>query len=133
MIKVFVNGTFDVLHIGHLDLLNAAKAYGNYLLVALDTDERIKDKKGKDRPFNNQINRVALMSNLKSVDRVEVFGSDDELKAIIKNYSPDIMIVGSDWEGKPIIGSEYAKEIRYYKRENDESSTKTIQSYINRR
>lgn len=133
MKKIFVNGTFDILHIGHLDLLNDAKSKGDYLMVALDSDERIRLKKGKDRPFNNELNRITLMMNLKAVNEVTVFGTDNELREIIKNYNPDIMIVGSDWEGKPIIGSEYAKEVQYYKRVNDESTTKTIENYINRR
>lgn len=131
--KIFVNGSFDILHSGHLDLLNYAKSIGDYLLVALDSDERIREKKGKDRPFNNQHNRVMLMKNLKPVNEVAIFDTDEELTSLIKNYSPDIMIVGSDWEGKPIIGSQYSKEVIYYERKNNESTTKTIQSYIDRR
>lgn len=131
--KVFVNGSFDVLHTGHLELLNYAKSLGDYLLVALDSDERIREKKGRDRPFNNQENRVTLMKNLKPVDEVAVFSSDEELTLLIKNYSPDKMIVGSDWKGKPIIGSQHSREVIYYERSNEESTTKTIQSYIDRR
>lgn len=131
--KIFVNGSFDILHSGHLDLLNYAKSIGDYLLVAVDSDERIREKKGKDRPFNNQHNRVMLMKNLKPVNEVAIFDTDEELTSLIKNYSPDIMIVGSDWEGKPIIGSQYSKEVIYYERKNNESTTKTIQSYIDRR
>lgn len=133
MIKVFVNGSFDILHVGHLDLLNYAKSQGNYLLVAIDSDRRIAEKKGDDRPFNDEINRSALMSNLKSVDEVKIFDSDQELIDIIKDYSPDIMIVGSDWRLKTIIGGEYAKDIVFYERVNSESTTKTIQRYLDRR
>jgi D-beta-D-heptose 7-phosphate kinase/D-beta-D-heptose 1-phosphate adenosyltransferase len=133
MTKVFVNGSFDLLHRGHLNLLNYAKGLGNRLLVAIDSDNRIKEKKGEDRPLNNEINRVALLENLKAVDEVAVFNSDIGLINIIKNYEPDIMIVGSDWKGKPIIGSQYAKQLIYYERTLDESTTKTIESYINRR
>lgn len=133
MIKVFVNGSFDILHAGHLDLLNYAKSQGNYLLVAIDSDRRIAEKKGYDRPFNDETNRSALMSNLKSVDEVKIFDSDQELIDIIKDYSPDIMIVGSDWRLKTIIGGEYAKEIVFYERVNSESTTKTIQRYLDRR
>jgi len=133
MTKIFVNGTFDIIHIGHLDLLGYAKSLGDYLLVAIDSDERVKSKKGKDRPFNNIQNRTALMSNLKMVDEVLVFNSDNNLVNIIKDYRPDIMIVGSDWKGKSIIGGEFAKEIIYYERVLDVSTTKTIQDYIARR
>jgi D-beta-D-heptose 7-phosphate kinase/D-beta-D-heptose 1-phosphate adenosyltransferase len=131
--KVFINGSFDVLHNGHLDLLNYAKSLGDFLHVAIDSDRRISEKKGVDRPFNNEINRVALLENLKAVDKVAVFDSDNELINIIKLYEPDIMIVGSDWKGKPIIGSQHTKQLIYYERVLDESTTKTIEGYINRR
>ena len=131
--KVFVNGTFDILHIGHLDLLNYAKSLGTYLLVAVDSDNRVTEKKGSDRPFNKIANRVALLSNLKAVDKVLVFNSDIELESIIEQYNPDIMLVGSDWKNKTVIGSEYAKELVFFDRVIDESTTKTIENYINRR
>jgi D-beta-D-heptose 7-phosphate kinase/D-beta-D-heptose 1-phosphate adenosyltransferase len=131
--KVFVNGSFDVLHIGHLDLLNYAKSLGDFLHVAIDSDRRISEKKGADRPFNSQNNRKALMENLKAVDQVSVFDSDQELINIVQEYEPHVMLVGSDWRGNPIIGSQYAKEIIYYERIIDESTTKTIEYYIDRR
>lgn len=133
VIKVFVNGSFDILHRGHLELLNYAKSLGTELLVSIDSDRRIGEKKGPERPFNNEINRTCLLQNLKAVDAVCVFDSDTELINIIKAYEPDIMIVGSDWKGKPIIGSQYAKQLIYYERTIDESTTKTIEGYINRR
>ena len=131
--KVFVNGTFDILHIGHLELLNYAKSLGTYLVVAIDSDNRVTEKKGSDRPFNKIDNRVALLSNLKAVDKVLVFNTDFELESIIEQYNPDIMLVGSDWKDKTVIGSEYAKELVFFDRTIDESTTKTIENYINRR
>jgi D-beta-D-heptose 7-phosphate kinase/D-beta-D-heptose 1-phosphate adenosyltransferase len=131
--KIFVNGTFDVLHYGHVELLNYAKSLGDYLLVALDSDRRITEKKGSDRPFNNQRNRIAIMSNLRAVDEVKIFDSDQELIDTVKEYQPDIMIVGSDWQGKTVIGSEYAKEVKFFDRIGDESTTKTIESFLARR
>lgn len=132
MKKIFVNGSFDILHTGHLTMLNAAKSLGDYLLVAIDSDRRINEKKGADRPFNDQLNRFTLMQNLKAVNEVKIFDSDEELIDIIKNYQPDLMMVGSDWKGKPIIGGEHTKSIHFFERVNDESTTKTIQRYINR-
>ena len=64
-VKVFVNGTFDVLHPGHINLLKAARELGNYLLVGIDTDARVKEKKGSDRPFNDQNNRKYILENIK--------------------------------------------------------------------
>lgn len=130
---IFVNGSFDILHKGHLDLLNYARSLGDYLLVAIDSDRRISEKKGPDRPFNDQQTRYELMYALKSVDEVKIFDSDQELIDIIKDYNPDLMIIGSDWRLKTIIGREYAKEIVFYERSNSESTTKTIQRYLDRR
>lgn len=131
--KIFVNGTFDVLHPGHLDLLNYAKSLGDFLLVAIDSDERVASKKGLDRPFNPQYNRMKLLENLKAVDEVIIFDSDIELTQTVKILRPDIMVIGSDYKDKTVIGSEYAKELRFYSRTTPFSSTKILEHFINRR
>ena len=133
MKKIFVNGSFDLLHTGHLNLLFFAKNLGEHLHVAIDSDERIANHKGKDRPFNPLNIRKAIMETLKPVDSVSVFNTETELINIIRDYSPDIMVKGSDWRGKKIIGSEYCGQVIFYERVNDESTTKTIQNFINRR
>jgi D-beta-D-heptose 7-phosphate kinase/D-beta-D-heptose 1-phosphate adenosyltransferase len=129
---VFVNGTFDLLHKGHLELLNFAKSYGNYLIVAIDTDDRVKEKKGPNRPIYNQDERRFFLNMLKPVDQVEMFSSDEELEQLIKGFNPDIMIVGSDWKNKPVIGSQYAKRLIFFDRIGDYATTKTIE-YITSR
>lgn len=130
--SVFVNGTFDILHSGHLELLNYAKQQGDRLFVAIDSDDRVRMLKGEGRPINSAWERRKMLLNLKAVDEVEIFRSDEELKLWIKQVSPDIMIVGSDWEGKPVIGSEFAKELIYFKRIDDYSTTKIISDITNR-
>ncbi|HTB53101.1 MAG TPA: adenylyltransferase/cytidyltransferase family protein [Ferruginibacter sp.] len=132
MKKVFVNGTFDILHIAHIQLLNYAKSMGDYLHVAIDTDARVKEKKGEARPIYPQEERKFFLINLKAVDTVSFFSTDEELENTIKEYAPDIMIVGSDWKGKPVIGSQFAKELKFYDRIKDYSTTATIQSIIDR-
>ena len=114
-------------------MLNTAKRMGTYLHVAIDADERIKKLKGPERPIQPEHIRVAIMANLKAVDEVSVFTTDEDLINIIKSYEPDIMVKGSDWRGGEIIGSEYCKEIVFYERDNDESTTKTIEDYVGRR
>ncbi len=130
MTKVLVNGAFDILHSGHINLLKYAKYMGDYLIVALDTDERIKEAKGNDRPVNNQRIRKMIMETLKPVDEVVLFGSDEELINIMKKA--DVRVIGSDWKDKAIVGKEHCK-LLFYDRINDESTTKTIQDFINRR
>ena len=131
--NIFVNGTFDILHVGHLQLLNFAKSYGDYLIVAIDTDDRVKQKKGSSRPIYNQDDRRFFLNMLKPVDQVEMFSSDEELEQLIKGFNPDIMVVGSDWENKKVIGSEYAKEVKFFERIHGYSTTDTIQRIANRR
>lgn len=132
MKKVFVNGTFDVLHRGHLLLFEYAKSFGDYLIVAIDSDERIKEKKGPSRPINSLEDRAFMLANLYHIDEVRTFDSDEDLKELVKYYKPDIMVVGSDWKDKPVIGSQYAKELKFFDRIDEYSSTKIIQSIIDR-
>lgn len=130
--SVFVNGTFDILHFGHLKLLNHAKSLGDRLFVAIDSDRRVTELKGPDRPINTALERRTMLLNLKAVDEVEVFDSDEELRMWIKQIHPDIMIVGSDWKGKPVIGSEYARKLEFYDRFEDYSTTGKIQRIVDR-
>lgn len=128
MRRVIVNGTFDILHPGHIELLNYAKSCGDYLLVAIDTDERVRSLK-PGRPINCQQDRQLMLANLRAVDQVELFNSDQELEDLVKTC--DLMIKGSDYQGKPIVGQQYI-EVEFYER-TKHSTTQTIQDIINRR
>ena len=132
MKTIFVNGTFDLLHPGHIVLLNTARSMGDYLIVAIDSDRRVKELKGDARPINSQYDRRVILSNLKAVDLVEVFDTDEELIEILQLYMPDVMLKGSDWKGKPIVGESYCKKIEYYDRIEEYSTTKTIQRITDR-
>ena len=131
--RIIVNGSFDIVHIGHIRLLQHAKSFPNaYVYVLIDSDRRIKELKGKDRPINTEYERASLLAALKSVDRVDVFDTDEELVNLIRDYKPDIMVKGSDYKGKPIIGSEFCKEIKFYDRLEKYSTTNKIQDIANR-
>ena len=127
---VFVNGTFDILHLGHLGLLEYAFDQGNILTVAIDSDRRIRELKGPDRPINNEHERKTMLKCLYMVDKVYVFDTDQELVELIKNHC-DIMVKGSDYRGQPIIGEEYCKEVKFYERIEKYSTTNTIQRIAN--
>lgn len=132
MKKIIVNGSFDLLHPGHIRLLNYAKSLGDYLLVAVDTDDRIRQLKGESRPYNTQCERTTLLENLKSVDEVKVFDSELELLNIIKQYQPNTMVKGSDYQGTTVVGEEFCGEIVFLERD-EYSTTRKIQSFTDRR
>lgn len=125
MFRVWVNGTFDVLHVGHINLLNYATSLGE-LRVGIDTDKRVKKLKGTTRPFNSVEDRMTMLLALKSVNTVKVFDSEQELVKLIKEWNPDYLIVGSDYKDKTVIGSEFAKEVIFFNRIGDYSTTKII-------
>jgi D-beta-D-heptose 7-phosphate kinase/D-beta-D-heptose 1-phosphate adenosyltransferase len=129
MTRVFVNGTFDVLHLGHLAMLNYAKTLGDHLVVAIDSDERVKRLKGPSRPINDVNERKIMLENLKAVDQVEIFDTDEDLINIIKTC--DIMVKGGDYKTLPIIGKEYVTVV-LFERIDEYSSTKKIQHIIDR-
>jgi D-beta-D-heptose 7-phosphate kinase/D-beta-D-heptose 1-phosphate adenosyltransferase len=132
MKRIFVNGTFDIVHRGHIELLNYARSQGDHLLVAIDSDQRVQQLKGSTRPINTLEDRMFMLSNLRSVDQVVSFSSDQELESIIKQYAPDAMIKGSDYIGKHIIGAEYCKAIEFYQLVNGYSTTQKIQDIVGR-
>lgn len=129
---IFVNGTFDILHLGHIRLLNYAKVMGSKLLVGIDSDRRVKELKGEYRPINTAYERKEMLLALKMVDEVEIFDSDEELRMMVRQIRPYIMVVGSDYKDKEVIGSEYARHLVFFNRINEYSTTGKIQSIINR-
>jgi D-beta-D-heptose 7-phosphate kinase/D-beta-D-heptose 1-phosphate adenosyltransferase len=131
MIKVFVNGTFDILHPGHMKLVSFASSSGDYLKIAIDSDRRVKQLKGIDRPINDEKIRAIMLSYVKGVDEVSVFDSEEELINTIREYQPDVMIVGSDYRNKRVIGKEYAKNLVFFDRIEEYSSTKVIEKIQN--
>lgn len=132
MTKVFVNGTFDVLHPGHVRLLQYAQSLGDHLLVAIDSDRRVRQLKGTGRPFFNQAQRKFMLESLKCVNLVWTFDSDEELEHLIQLAEPDIMVKGSDYKGKPIVGEEHVPVIEFFERIDEYSSTKAIQHLTSR-
>jgi rfaE bifunctional protein nucleotidyltransferase chain/domain len=126
MKKIWMNGCFDVLHYGHFKLIEYAKSFDGKLVIGIDSDERVKYLKGMNRPFHTQEQRRYNLMQIKGVDAVITFDSEDELRKQIQLYSPDIFVIGSDYIGKPIIGGEYAKEIKFYNRIEGLSTTKLL-------
>jgi len=129
---IFVNGCFDLLHPGHIKMFQTARSLGDKLIVAIDSDRKIKEMKGNARPINPVLNRKIILESIRYIDEVIVFDSKEELQDIVKRIKPDIMMVGSDWKGKEVVGSDYAKEVRFFDRIGDYSTTKIVESIVNR-
>ena len=131
MKTVWTNGTFDVLHMGHIQLFRQARKLagpGGKVIVGTDSDERVRELKGPTRPINNIYDRVDFLRAIKYIDGVVVFSSADELEARIKQFSPDILLVGDDYINKPVVGAQYAKAVVYFPRYGGLSSSKIIGS-----
>ena len=103
---VFTNGCFDLLHPGHIDLLERAKKLGSKLVVGLNSDRSVRAIKGPDRPFQNQDDRKSVLLGLSAVDEVVIF---DELtpENLIRKLKPDVLVKGGDWQVKEIIGADF--------------------------
>jgi rfaE bifunctional protein nucleotidyltransferase chain/domain len=123
--KIWVNGTFDVMHIGHIKLLEHANSLG-IVRVGLDTDERIKEKKGLNRPVNTLQDRIDFMESIKYVDSVVSFGSNEELEKRIEEWGADVMVIGDDYKYHEIIGSQLVERISFFDKIENKSTTKIL-------
>ena len=123
---VWCNGTFDILHPGHIELFKVGKSLGDKLIVATDTDEKIRQDKGASKPINNLCDRISMLQAIKYIDEVFYFNDRKELEGLIELYSPDILLLGDDWRGGDIVGVQYAREVRFLPRLNY-STTKIIE------
>ena len=122
---VFTNGCFDILHIGHVKYLQKAKTLGDVLIVGVNSNESVKRLKGPERPINDEYDRAYLLASLEAVDYVIIFNEDTPYK-LIKKIKPDILVKGKDYEGKEVVGSDIAKEVKLIEFVNGKSTTNII-------
>ncbi|MDX9910471.1 MAG: D-glycero-beta-D-manno-heptose 1-phosphate adenylyltransferase [Phycisphaerales bacterium] len=102
---VFTNGCFDVLHAGHVTLLERARAMGDFLIVGLNSDASVRRLKGPDRPINTQDDRARVLSALTAVDAVVMF-DEDTPEALLRAIGPDVLVKGGDYTPDKVIGHE---------------------------
>jgi len=105
---VFTNGCFDILHYGHVMYLEKARASGDCLIVGINSDSSVKKIKGLNRPIVNEFDRARVLAGLQSVDFVVIFNEETPLK-LIQALKPDVLIKGTDWKNKGIVGSDFVK------------------------
>jgi len=122
---VFTNGCFDIIHAGHIQYLEEAKSLGDVLILGLNSDQSVRNLKGKNRPINNQQDRALILAALEAVDYVVIFDKDNPFE-LVEAIKPNILVKGSDYKGKEVIGSDQADELILVKFINGKSSTETI-------
>ena len=127
--KIWTNGCFDVLHRGHIELFRYAKSLGDELVVGIDTDDKVKKDKSEDRPINNLQDRMFMLQSIKYIDKVIPFDSTEDLRKTIRWYQPDLMVIGSDWKGKDVIGREFSDKLVFFDRVGDYSTSKILHTY----
>lgn len=107
---VFTNGCFDILHAGHVSVLEFSRSKGDVLVVGVNSDASVKRLKGPSRPVNNQKDRALVLAALQSVDAVSVF-TQDTPHDLIKLVRPDVLVKGGDYKACDIVGREFAKKV----------------------
>tara|TARA_Y100000114_G_C11724860_1_gene310403 strand:+ start:776 stop:1174 length:399 start_codon:yes stop_codon:yes gene_type:complete len=125
---IWTNGCFDILHRGHIELFKYAKSLGNYLVVGIDEDERVKQSKGDSRPINTTSDRKAVLESIKYIDEVVTFSKDSELENCVLNSEASIMVIGSDYKGKRVIGAQHVDEVKFFNRLANYSTTKIVEN-----
>ncbi|WP_096015269.1 D-glycero-beta-D-manno-heptose-7-phosphate kinase [Campylobacter lanienae] len=127
---VFTNGCFDILHFGHISYLQKAKMLGDILVVGLNSDSSVRGLKGDSRPVNTQFDRAAMLCAMEFVDFVVIF-DDDTPYEMIKAIGPDVLVKGADYEGKVVVGSEFAKRVELIEFVEGKSTTNIIEKIRN--
>jgi len=123
---VFANGCFDLLHPGHVDLLNQARRAGDLLVVALNSDRSVRTQsKGPGRPVVGERDRAIVIAALECVDYVTIFSEPTPLK-LIARLRPDVLVKGADWAAKRIVGRDLVRRVLRVRLRPGYSTTKLV-------
>jgi len=124
---IWTNGCFDILHIGHIKMLEKAKSRGDVLIVGIDSDQRVRNLKGEGRPFNSQSDRKSFLESIKYVDEVKIFSSEQEMEDLVLKLGIDEIVVGEEYKGRNVVGSIHAP-VYFFPRIGDYSTSKILKS-----
>jgi D-beta-D-heptose 7-phosphate kinase/D-beta-D-heptose 1-phosphate adenosyltransferase len=133
--NIWVNGCFDILHIGHLNLLEFAKNLRdqnskflrlNRLIVGIDSDRRIKELKGTDRPINNENDRKRMLESLAVVDEVVIYDTEEQMCDFISTFNIDYIVVGDDYKDKKVLCREFSENDVVFFTKDEHSSSDII-------
>ena len=121
---VFTNGCFDILHRGHMELLKFCKSMG-YVIVGLNSDSSVSSLKGPNRPIFTERDRKFMLESCRYVDEVRVFEEDTPYN-LIKDLKPNIIVKGSDYKIKDVVGNDLCESVILFNYLDGYSTTKTI-------
>jgi D-beta-D-heptose 7-phosphate kinase/D-beta-D-heptose 1-phosphate adenosyltransferase len=132
--KIFTNGCFDLLHIGHIELLKYSKSLGDYLVVGINSDNSVKKLKGISRPINNEFTRKTILESIKYVDEVVIFDEDTPIE-LIKRIQPNIIVKGGDYTKENVVGYELERigllEVKIFNYIENNSTTLIVERIKN--
>ena len=106
---VFTNGCFDIIHPGHIHILEEAKSYGDVLIVGLNSNRSVKNLKGESRPINSESDRIKILCSIKHVDYVIVFDEDTPIE-LIELIKPNFLVKGGDYNKLEIVGADLVEK-----------------------
>jgi len=133
--KIFTNGCFDLLHVGHIELLKYCKSLNGYVIVGINSDNSVKKLKGQSRPINNEYTRKLILESIKYVDEVIIFKEETPLE-LIKKIQPQLIIKGGDYKKEDVVGYEFEKlgllEVKIFDYVKNNSTTSIIERISNR-
>ena len=130
MKKGFTCSCFDLMHPGHIKMLQDARDQCDYLIVGLQEDPTIDRPDTKNKPIQTMEERYIMLSAVRFIDEIMIYKTEDDLYSYLKKNKPDIRILGSDYEGKDFTGKDLGIDIYYHKRDHDWSSTEMRQRII---
>ena len=124
--KIWTNGCYDILHIGHIALFEYAKSLGDQLIVGIDSDKRVKQLKGEDRPFNCENDRKKMLDSIKYIDKVFIFDNQEQMCNIVKYNCIDAIVVGDEYKGRHVTASDIVNEVIYFPKIKGYSTTSIL-------
>ena len=130
MKKGFTCSCFDLMHPGHIKMLQDARNQCDYLIVGLQTDPTIDRPNTKNKPIQTLEERQIMLSAVRFIDELMIYDTEDNLYKYLKKNRPDIRILGSDYKGKDFTGKDLNIDIYYHKRDHNWSSTEIRQRII---
>ena len=130
MKRIWTNGCYDILHIGHVRLFQYAKSLGDILIVGIDSDERVKELKGNNRPFNNENTRKEILLSNKYIDEVFIFNSSDDMCRIVQDCRIYTIVIGGEYSNRftnpPVVAANFVKELIFFPMVPNISTTKIL-------